>query len=97
MHRFSNALGEPCHLWYDPQLTTGCGSLRADAVRFLPASLPHSRSHHCQCYCLLHCFARVIHHRSVALPRSLGRVPVILAHVDHLQRPLKCSWGLQGL
>jgi len=35
MHRFSNALGEHCRLWYDLQLTTGCGSLWADAVRFL--------------------------------------------------------------
>jgi len=75
MHRFSNAISEPRRLWYDLQQTTGCGSLRADAVRFLPASLPHSRSYHCQCYCLLHHFARVIHHRSVSLPRSIGRVP----------------------
>ena len=74
MHRFSNTLGEPRHLWYDLHLTTGCGSLRAEAIRFLLAILPHSRSYHCPCYCLLHRFARVIHHRSVAFSRSLGRV-----------------------
>ena len=28
-HRFSNAIGEPRHLWYDLQLTTGFGSLRS--------------------------------------------------------------------
>ena len=46
MHRFSNLLGEPRRLWYDLHLTTGCGSLRADVVRFLLASLPNSRSYH---------------------------------------------------
>ena len=74
MHRFSNALGELCHLWYDFQLTTGCGSLRADPVRFLPCSLHHARSHHCPCYFLLHRFARVIHHRLVALLPSYASI-----------------------
>ena len=32
-------------------------------------------SEHCPYCCLLHRYARVIHHRSVALPRSLGQVP----------------------
>ena len=55
MHWFSNALGEPRCLWNDLQLKTGFGSMRPEAVRFLIASLTHSRNHHCPCWkTLLH-------------------------------------------